>query len=91
MGTKTWIFVVFVAVIVYQWYPVTEHNILVLVNSNTFDVSKLAQVKNLKAVFKIDRNIDDHMKRNSPSELEARVKFNTINAKYILLVPLYTF
>ena len=69
MGTKTWILVVFVAVIVYQWYPVTEHNILVLVNSNTFDVSKLAQVKNLKAVFKIDRNIDDHMKRNSPSEL----------------------
>jgi hypothetical protein len=89
MGSKTWTFVVFVGVIVYQWYPVTEHNILVLVNTNTFDVSKLAQVKNLKTAFKIDTNIDDHMKKNSPSELEARVNFTTINAKYILLVKLF--
>ena len=78
MGFKTWVFVVFLAVNLYQWYPVTEHNILVLVNSNTFEVSKLAQVKNLKAAFKIDRNIDSHMKINSASELEARVRLSLL-------------
>ncbi len=86
MGTKTWIFIGAVAIIVYQWYPITEHNILVLVKSNTFDISKLAQIKNLKAAFKIDKNIDEHMKRNNPSELEAKVFFQLINRKYCFFV-----
>lgn len=73
MGNKTWILIIFVAVLVYQWYPVVEHNILVLANSSTFEVSKLAQIKNVKAAFKIDQNIDDHMKRNDEKELETKV------------------
>ena len=73
MGAKTWIFIGLIAAIVYRWYPVTEHNILVLVNSNTLDLSKLAQVKDLKAVFKIDRNIDAHMGRNNAEEIKTKV------------------
>ena len=73
MGIKTWILIIFVAVLVYQWYPVVEHNVLILANSSTFEVSKLAQIKNVKAAFKIDQNIDDHMKRNNEKELETKV------------------
>ena len=73
MGNKTWIFILIVAVLVYQWYPVVDHNILVLVNSSTVDISKLAQIKNLKAVFKIDQNIDDHMGRKNENELKTKV------------------
>ena len=65
MGAKTWIGIALIATVVYRWYPVTEHNVLVLVTTNTFDLSQLAQVKNLKAAIKIDRNIDDHMKKNN--------------------------
>ena len=76
MGNKTWIFILLVAVLTYQWYPVVEHNVLVLVNSSTYDISKLAQIKNLKAVFKIDKNIDDHMGRNNEKELQTKVCSN---------------
>ena len=75
MGFKTWLFILFIARLGYQWFPVKEHNILVLVDSKELDVSKLAQVKNLKAVFRIDQNIDDHMKRDNPKELETKVRF----------------
>ena len=73
MGAKHWVLIALLAVIAYRWYPTTEHNILVLVNSKTFDVSEIAQVKNLKAAFRIDKNIDEHMKRGNKEELERKV------------------
>ena len=75
MGLKIWIFTVVVAIFIYQWYPTKDHNLLVLVESNTFDISKLSQIKQLKAVFRIDSNIDEHMKKHDPEELELKVKY----------------
>ena len=81
MGNKTWLFMIIVAILVYQWYPVVEHNILVLANSQTVDISKLAQIRNLKAVFKIDKNIDDHMHRNDEKELKVKVCVKDLNQR----------
>ena len=75
MGLKIWIFTVVVAIFIYQWYPTKDHNLLVLVESNTFDISKLSQIKQLKAVFRIDSNIDEHMNKHNSKELELKVKY----------------
>ena len=75
MGLKIWIFTVVVAIFIYQWYPTKDHNLLVLVESNTFDISKLSQIRQLKAVFKIDANIDEHMSKNNPEDLKSKVKY----------------
>ena len=75
MGLKIWIFTVVVAIFIYQWYPTKDHNLLVLVESNTFDISKLSQIKQLKAVFRIDSNIDEHMNKHDSKELELKVKY----------------
>ena len=75
MGSKIWIFTVVVSIFVYQWYPTKDRNLLVLVESSTFDISRLSQIKQLKAVFKIDANIDEHMNKNSPEDLQSKVKY----------------
>ena len=75
MGSKIWIFTVVVAIFIYQWYPTKDHNLLVLVESSTFDISKLSQIKQLKAVFKIDANIDEHMNKHDREELELKVTY----------------
>ena len=75
MGLKIWIFTVVVAIFIYQWYPTKDHNLLVLIESNTFDISKLSQIKQLKAVFRIDSNIDEHMNKHDSKELELKVKY----------------
>ena len=51
------IFVGLVTLVAYLWYPSNEHNLLVLVNTNTFSMSSLKKIKHLKAAFKISRNI----------------------------------
>ena len=73
MGLKIWIFTVVVSLLVYQWYPTKNRNLLVLVESSTFDISRLSQIKQLKAVFKIDANIDEHMSKNNPEDLQSKV------------------
>lgn len=73
MGLKIWIFTVVVSIFVYQWYPTKDRNLLVLVESSTFDISRLSQIKQLKAVFKIDANIDEHMSKNNPEDLQSKV------------------
>ena len=75
MGSKIWIFTVVVSIFVFQWYPTKDHNLLVLVESSTFDISRLSQIKELKAVFKIDANIDEHMSKNNPEDLQSKVKY----------------
>ena len=75
MGSKIWIFTVVVSIFVYQWYPTKDRNLLVLVESSTFDISRLSQIKQLKAVFKIDANIDEHMNKNNPEDLQSTVKY----------------
>ena len=75
MGSKIWILTVVVSIFVYQWYPTKDRNLLVLVESSTFDISKLSQIRQLKAVFKIDANIDEHMSKNNPEDLQSKVKY----------------
>ena len=55
-------FIFLVGIVAYLWYPANEHDILVLVNSSTFAISKLKEIQNLKAAFKISRNIYDETK-----------------------------
>ena len=55
-------FIFLVGIVAYLWYPPNEHDILVLVNSSTFAISKLKEIQNLKAAFKISRNIYDETK-----------------------------
>ena len=78
MGSKIWIFSIVVSLFVYQWYPTKDRNLLVLVESSTFDISRLSQIKQLKAVFKIDANIDEHMSNNSPEDLQSKVKYSLV-------------
>ena len=75
MGSKIWIFTVVASICVYQWYPTKDRNLLVLVESSTFDMSRLSQIKQLKAVFKIDANIDEHMNKNNLEDLQSKVKY----------------
>ena len=57
-----WKFIFLVGVVAYLWYPSNEHDILVLVNSSTFAIARLKEIKNLKAAFKISRNIYNEIK-----------------------------
>ena len=73
MEFKTIVFVILLGIAAYRWYPVSEHNILVLVNSSTYDPSRISQVKGLKAAFRIERNIDDTLGRDYHWEQKAKV------------------
>ena len=73
MAAKNWIFGVLLAIAIHRWYPVSEHNLLVLVNTTTYDPSRIAQIKGLKAAFKIERNIDDKLGSNYHAEQKAKV------------------
>ena len=67
------IFMILVVIVAYFWYPSNEHNLLVLVNSSTFAFSRLKDIKNLKAAFKISRNIYEE-KRIPIDEIETKVQ-----------------
>ena len=73
MGAKHFILIILVAIAAYRWLPETEHNVLVLVKAKTLDLSMISQIKNLKAAFKIDGNIDEHMARGNNEELKSKV------------------
>ena len=73
MAAKNWIFVALLAIAIYRWYPESHHNILALVNTTTYDVSRISQIKGLKAVFKIERNIDDKLGLNYHAEQKSKV------------------
>ena len=73
MELKHIVFVILLGIAAYRWYPVSEHNILVLVNSSTYDPSRISQVKGLKAAFRIERNIDDTLGREYHWEQKAKV------------------
>ena len=73
MEAKNCLFVILFSIAVYRWYPEFDHNILVLVNSATYDVARISQIKNLKAAFRIERNIDDKLGNNYHEEQKAKV------------------
>ena len=70
-----WIFMVLVGIVAYLWCPSNEHDILVLVNSSTFSISSLKEIKNLKAAFKISRNIYDEIKE-VPDSFKTKVNYH---------------
>ena len=87
MEAKNIIFVVLLGIAAYRWYPASEHNILVLVNSATYDPSRISQVKGLKSAFKIERNIDDTLGRDYHWEQKAKVcnVKNFISSQWVVI------
>ena len=79
MTAKNWIFVALLGISVYRRYPVTEHKILALVNTATYNVSRISQIQNLMSAFKIERNIDDKLGIHYHAEQKAKV--NMANPK----------
>ena len=67
-----WSFIVLVVLVAYLWYPSNEHNFLVLLDSSTFAVSRLQEIKNLKAAFKVSRNVYDEVK-TTPDYIDTKV------------------
>ena len=64
---------ILVGLVAYLWCPSNEHDILVLVNSSTFSISSLNKIKNLKAAFKMSRNIYDEIKE-VPDSFKTKVR-----------------
>ena len=56
--------IVILALVVYRWFPVTENNLLILVDSRTDDVTKLRSINSLISAFKIETNINTHWKEH---------------------------
>ena len=79
MTAKNWILVALLGISVYRRYPVTEHKILALVNTATYNVSRISQIQNLISAFKIERNIDDKLGIRYHAEQKAKV--NMVNFK----------
>ena len=79
MTAKNWILVALLGISVYRRYPVTEHKILALVNTATYNVSRISQIQNLMSAFKIERNIDDKLGIRYHAEQKAKV--NMVNSK----------
>ena len=50
------------ALVVYRYFPITEDNLLVLVDSKTEDVELLREIHGLKSAFKIERNLESYWK-----------------------------
>ena len=57
-----WCFMILVALVAYLWCPSNEHNLLILLKSETFMISRLQEIQNLKAAFKMSRNIYEDVK-----------------------------
>ena len=79
MTAKNWILVALLGISVYRRYPVTEHKILALVNTATYNVSRISEIQNLMSAFKIERNIDDKLGIRYHAEQKAKV--NMVNRK----------
>ncbi len=65
--------VVVLGLALYKYFPVWEDNLLVLVNSQTVDVARLNKIQNIKAAFKVERNLDIHKGTDYAGDFEARV------------------
>ena len=51
------------ALVVYRYFPITEDNLLVLVDSKTEDVVELLrEIHGLKSAFKVERNLESYWK-----------------------------
>ena len=79
MTAKNWILVALLGISLYRRYSVTEHKILALVNTATYNVSRISQIQNLMSAFKIERNIDDKLGIRYHAEQKAKV--NMVNRK----------
>ena len=64
--------VILLALVVYTWFPTTERNLLVLLQAEE-DLGKLKKISNVRAIFKVEANIDDHLARED-EDLESKVR-----------------
>ena len=56
--------IVILALVVYRWFPVTENNLLILVDSTTDDVTKLRVINSLISAFKIEKSTNTYWKEH---------------------------
>lgn len=68
--------VILLALVVYTWFPTSERNLLVLLQAEE-DMVKLKKISNVRAIFKVEANIDDHLAREE-EDMESKLKWNLV-------------
>ena len=78
--------IVILALVVYRWFPVTENNLLILVDSRTDDVTKLRSINSLISAFKIETSINTYWKEH-PRENDKKVScfYNNTNSNSLTI------
>ena len=73
--------IVILALVVYRWFPVTENNLLILVDSRTEDVTKLRSINSLISAFKIETSINTYWKEHlRENDKKVSCYYNEINS-----------
>ena len=61
-------YVIILALVVYRWFPITDNNLLLLVDSKTENVKTLSEIPGLLAAFKIETKLKTYWKEDYNSD-----------------------
>ena len=67
------IWAVLLAFLVYRWLPSKEDCLLVLVQAEESQQDRIKAINNVRHIFKVERNIDFHMKMDDETVAAAKV------------------
>ena len=72
---NTALFVIILALIVYRWFPIKDNNLLILMESKTYDVRKLSEIHGIISAFKVEHSFDtywreDHTKQENKVRIQ---------------------
>ena len=70
---NTALFVIILALIVYRWFPIKDNNLLILMESKTYDVKKLSEIHGIISAFKVDHSLDTYWTEDH-TEQEKKVR-----------------
>ena len=66
---------IILALVVYKWFPVSENNLLILLDSKTDDPNKLIEIHGLIAAFKIETNLQIYWREDhTQNEMKVCIK-----------------
>ena len=84
--------IVILALVVYRWFPVTDNNLLILVDSRTDDVTKLRSINSLISAFKIETNINTHWKEHlRENDKKVSCFYNNTNSNSLTIKVFHQF
>jgi hypothetical protein len=66
------------ALVVYKWFPISENNLLILLDSKTDNPNKLLEIRGLIAAFKIETNLQTYW-REGHAENEMKVIITSLS------------